>query len=156
MKLRYNQAEADLCEFLSRFSIVDTFSKKERWQWERRFRLTHLQTENPRRGRRPIGELHVEFGDYRTRALDFGDAEAEYRTLDNADEHRYIVLPEVPATIGFDCRGQLPTMEDWQSIANDSGLPFGIVVVDFELCWLFGMTADWPGLGAYFAWGADS
>lgn len=147
--LKYENAEAELGDFLSRFAAVETIVKKARWAWEARFRLQCQDAENPRR--KVPQEMHVHLGDDVLRALDLGDAESAYRELSSRSEHRYVVLPEQPPTIGFLCEGRLPGIEDWRSLEGNGGLAFGIVVLDQELKWLFGMSAEWPGLGAYFA-----
>ena len=149
--LRYTHPEEDLVAFLGQFAVVTTCDKKARWRWERACRVAFVGRHGDTT---PPGPYSVDRTSRKPGVVG-GAADEAYREVCASSEHRYIVIPEEPTRIVFECHGSLPPLTAWQQLVGPQGLPFDITLADAELRWTFEMSREWPDLGTYFAHGTS-
>ena len=152
-KLRHQSAEQDLAQFLGHYGSVTIGARKRRWEWERKWREAFVGDRAELLAPKSRDRLW-HFLSFRTASgheivprLEGGVAEIAFS---NAVADAYVIIPEVPSTIVFECAGRLPALEDWYGLADNDALPIDVYVLAADLSWTFVMTHEQPMLGPYF------
>lgn len=138
--LRPTHAEEDLAAFLAQFAEVRTCDQKTCWRWERACLAAFVGD----RAEKPRTPYYANFAFRQPRVLQGAGADEAYREVCATPRCRYVVMPEEPATVAFECEGSLPPLAAWQGVVDSRGLPFDIALADAELSWTFVTSREAP------------
>jgi hypothetical protein len=147
--IRYNHAEQDVVEFLAAFASVSSHSKKIRWKWERDWYATFNGSE--------VGNgYRSKFFGAASQPLEDHEANAAYESVrSEAESHHYVVIPDQPPTVLYECVGALPSILQWKEACQPNGLAFGLTLVEVTLRWTLALEGEYVGLPCAFAFRDD-
>lgn len=137
-------AEERVGAFLDQFATTVLVERRERWALERKW---YASFNGSAVGKGVCGSFIGSTTELLTETL----ARAAYDGIPTPSAYEYFVIPEIPATIAFACRGRLPKIDDWNRLAGPTGLPFAVTIVDSAFLWTLVLAGESPGLEPGFA-----